>query len=103
MVHHRRKGSENETPVSPDANTVHAAAAMGAVAPDGRSQRHRSVLSYLDHSLAGSLGSVAAGDGGREQSPMRQHSNGVRSLGSHWCMPKISPKMTRLRIMIPVA
>lgn len=89
--------------MSPDANMVHATAATGAVAPEGRSQRHPLMLSYLDHSLAGSPGSVAVGDGGREQSLMRQHLNEVRSLGWHWCMPMISPKRTRRRITTPVA
>jgi len=87
----------------PDANIGHARAALGAVAPQGRSQRHPSVLNYLERSLAGSLGSVVVGDGGREQNLMRQHLNEVRSLGWHWCMPKISPKMTRLRITTLVA
>lgn len=89
--------------MSPDANTVHATTAMGAVAPEGRCQRHPLVLSYLDHSLAESPESVVVGDGGREQSLMRQHLNEVRSLGWHWCMPKTSPKRTRLRITTQVA
>lgn len=87
----------------PDANMGHVRAEVAPVAPRERSQRHPSVLNCLDHSLAGSLGSVVEGDGGREQNPMRQHLNEVRSLGSHWCTLKISPKRTRLRTTTPVA
>jgi len=49
------------------------------------------------------LGSVVEGDGGREQNLMRQDLTEVRSLGSHWCTLKTSPKKIRLRTTIPVA
>ena len=87
----------------PDANMGHARAVVAAVAPGGRSQKHPSELNCLNHSLAGNSGSVVEGDGGREQNLMRQHSSEVRSLGSHWCMLKTSPKKIRLRTTIPVA
>jgi hypothetical protein len=66
--------------MSPDVNTGRARAALGPVGPDGRSQRRPLVLNCSDRSMAGSLGSVVVGDGGRGQNPMKQHLNEVRSL-----------------------